>query len=62
MRSADTHYVEFLCVTNGPKDGVTLQEGETVDKMYADRETILALVRSGKFVPCSYLQRMFEFC
>ena len=39
-----------------------LQEGETVDKMYADRETILALVRSGKFVPCSYLKRLLEFC
>ena len=41
---------------------VVLQEGETVDKMYADRETILATARSGKFVPCSYLQRLFEFC
>ena len=39
-----------------------LQEGETADKMYADRETIPALARSGKFVPCSHLQRMFEFC
>ena len=39
-----------------------LQEGETADKMYADRETILAMARSGKFVPCSYLERLFEFC
>ena len=39
-----------------------LQEGETVDKMYADRETILAMARAGEFVPCSYLQRVFEFC
>jgi|GEM_PF-2501310 hypothetical protein len=30
--------------------------------MYADREPILALVRSGEFVLCSYLQRVFEFC
>ena len=41
---------------------LVLAEGETVDKMYADRETILAMARSGKFVPCSYLQRVFEFC
>ena len=39
-----------------------LQEGETVDKMYADRETILAMARAGELVPCSYLQRVFEFC
>jgi len=39
-----------------------LQEGETVDKMYADRETILAMARAGEFVPCSYLERVFEFC
>ena len=39
-----------------------LQEGETVDKMYADRETILAMARAGEFVPCSYLERLFEFC
>ena len=39
-----------------------LQEGETVDKMYADRETILAMACAGEFVPCSYLQRVLEFC
>ncbi len=39
-----------------------LQEGETVDKMYADRETILAMARAGEFVPRSYLERLFEFC
>ena len=30
--------------------------GGTVDKMYAD------MVCSGKVVPCSYLQRLFESC
>ena len=34
-----------------------LQEGDTVDKINDS-----GLARSGKFVPCSYLQRMFEFC
>ena len=28
--------------------------------MYADKEAILAMARSGEFVPCSYLQRLFE--
>ena len=41
---------------------VVLQEGGTVDKMYADRETILVMARAGEFVPCSYLERLFEFC
>ena len=43
VRSGNTHYVEFLCVTNGPKDGVTLQEGETVAYRWVSREELLAL-------------------
>ena len=43
VRSADTHYVEFLCVTDGPKDGVTLQEGETVAYRWVSREELLSL-------------------
>ena len=30
--------------------------------MCADRKAILAMARSGEFVPCSYLERLFEFC
>ena len=30
--------------------------------MYADRKAILTMARSGEFVPCSYLQRLFESC
>ena len=41
---------------------LVLAGGETADKMYADRETILAMACAGEFVPCSYLQRVFEFC
>ena len=41
---------------------VVLQEGETVDKMYADRETVLAMARAGEFVPYSYLERLLESC
>ena len=43
VRSADTHDVEFLCVTDGPKDGVTLQEGETVAYRWVSREEFLSL-------------------
>ena len=43
MRSGNTHYVEFLCVTNGPKDGVTLQEGETVAYRWVSWEEFLSL-------------------
>ena len=39
---------------------VVLQKGETVDKMYANKEAILAMARSGEFVPCSYLERLFD--
>lgn len=49
VRSADTHYVEFLCVTDGPKDRVTLQEGETVAYRWVSREELIAL-RNGELV------------
>ena len=49
VRSAKTHYVEFLCVTDGPKDGVTLQEGETVAYRWVSREEFLSL-RNGELV------------
>ena len=49
VRSANTHYVEFLCVTDWPKDGVTLQEGETVAYRWVSRTELLSL-RSGELV------------
>lgn len=49
VRSANTHYVEFLCVTDGPKDRVTLQEGETVAYRWVSREELIAL-RNGELV------------
>ena len=49
VRSADTHYVEFLCVTDWPKDGVTLLEGETVAYRWVSRTEFLSL-RSGELV------------
>ena len=49
VRSANTHYVEFLCVTDWPKDGVTLQAGETVAYRWVSREEFLSL-RNGELV------------
>ena len=43
VRSANTHYVEFLCVTDWPKDGVTLQAGETVAYRWVSRTEFLSL-------------------
>lgn len=39
---------------------VVLQPGETVDKMYADKYTILQLCRNEEFVPYDYLQELFK--
>lgn len=49
VRSANTHYVEFLCETDGPKDRVTLQAGETVAYRWVSREELIAL-RNGELV------------
>ena len=49
VRSGNTHYVEFLCVMDWPKDGVTLQEGETVAYRWVSRTELLSL-RSGGLV------------
>ena len=43
VKGPDTHYVEFLCVTDCPKDGVTLQEGETVAYRWVSREELTAM-------------------
>ena len=43
VRSANTHYVEFLCETDWPKDRVTLQEGETVAFRWVSREELTAM-------------------
>lgn len=39
---------------------VVLQPGETTDKMYAGKDTILRLSGEGKFVPYSYLQELLD--
>ena len=41
-------------------EDVVLQPGETIDKMYADRNTIFRLMESGEFVPYGYLRDLME--
>lgn len=38
-----TFYVEFLCVTDWRKDGVVLQEGETIDYRWVERDVLLGM-------------------
>lgn len=39
-------YVEFLCVTNCPKDSVILQDGETVDYKWVSKDELTAMKKS----------------
>ena len=43
--SRETHslYVEFLCVTDWEKGGVTLQEGETINYRWVSREMLRSM-------------------
>lgn len=41
-------------------NAVRLQPGETADKMYADKETILRLLQESRFVPYDYVLRLFH--
>lgn len=38
-------YVEYLCITDCDKDSVKLQEGETSDYRWIDRDTLLKMKR-----------------
>lgn len=37
------NYVEYLCVTDCEKDSIILQEGETVDYKWIDRNSLLKM-------------------
>lgn len=39
---------------------VVLQPGETTDKMYADKDTVLRMWKDGVFVPLGYLDDLFK--
>ncbi|MBR0082027.1 MAG: NUDIX hydrolase [Clostridia bacterium] len=46
VRDRDTFFVEFLCVTDWPKDNITLQEGETIAYRWVDRGALLSMRKS----------------
>ena len=48
-------YYKYLCVTDCPKDSVTLQEGETIDYKWLSKEEFLAFMESNKAID---VQRM----
>ena len=43
VRSNDTIYVEFLCVTDCKKESITLQEGETIAYKWVSRRELLSM-------------------
>ena len=55
-----TFYWHYLCVTDCPKDSVTLQEGETIAYKWVSREELLAVINSDRFVP-TQRQRWLPF-
>lgn len=48
-------YYKYLCITDCPKDSVTLQEGETIDYKWLSKEEFLAFMESDKAID---VQRM----
>ena len=45
VRSRDTIYVEYLCVTDCKKDSITLQEGETSAYKWVSRMELVSMKR-----------------
>lgn len=56
VRSYDTIYVEFLCVTDYKKDSITLQEGETIAYKWVSRRELLQMKKDELVT-----ERMQEF-
>ena len=48
----NTLYVEFLCVTDCPKDSVTLQEGETIAYKWVSRDELVSMKKSELLTEC----------
>ena len=46
VRSHDTIYVEYLCITNCKKDCITLQEGETIDYKWVSKSELVSMKNS----------------
>ncbi len=46
-----TFYWNYLCITDCPKDSVTLQEGETIAYKWVNKEDFLRFMESNEIVP-----------
>lgn len=55
----DTVFVEFLCITNGDKDSIVLQDGETIAYRWVSRNE-LAAMKSSELVTKRMQQFMKE--
>lgn len=58
--TADTIYKGYVCRVDVPKDSVILQEGETIDYKWVDKDEFLEIYHSESFVTCMK-ERMNEF-
>ena len=46
--SHNTIYYSYLCITDCPKDSITLQEGETIDYRWVSKEEFIKYVNSDQ--------------
>ena len=46
VRSHDTIYVEYLCITNCKKDCIALQEGETINYKWVSKSELVSMKKS----------------
>ena len=46
VKSVNTFYVEFLCVTNCKKDSIILQDGETIAYKWVNRDELISMNES----------------
>lgn len=53
--SHNTIYFNYLCVTDCPKNSVTLQAGETVSYQWVEERDFIALIHSGEMIPSQKL-------
>ena len=58
VRSHNTFYVEFLCVTNCNKDSIILQDGETIAYKWVNRDELVSMKESE--LVTKHMQKFME--
>ena len=53
--SAHSLYYNYFCITDIPKDAVTLQEGETISYRWISEEDFIRFIHSGQMIPSQKL-------